>query len=242
MNKNIKKLLLSSISVNIKFSPKKIGGLLLWYDFSDPTTLFQDAARSVPVDADGDVIGGVTDKSGLANHGGQAVTAAKPIYKTGALSLGGADASLGNFITYPDLNLSGFTVFFVMKFKTLINYSRWINSSGNADYIRHEISGAVALQTGGGGARIISPNSAIVSNAAYIMSVGYSSNLFLHLNGGANLAGVATETGDMLFRHLFGNFQNQPLTMGEYILYSGLLSDSNRMLVRDYLNAKWAVY
>lgn len=51
-----------------------------WYDWSDLSTLFQDAARTVPVTASGQTVGGVTDKSGFGFHLSQATAAARPVY------------------------------------------------------------------------------------------------------------------------------------------------------------------
>ena len=53
-----------------------------WYDPSDLTTLFQDAAGTIPVTADGDTVGLMLDKSGNGNHVSQNTTAAKPTYRT----------------------------------------------------------------------------------------------------------------------------------------------------------------
>lgn len=50
----------------------------LWLDSSDASTLFQDAALTVPVTADGDVVGGWRDKSGNNRHATQATTSKKP--------------------------------------------------------------------------------------------------------------------------------------------------------------------
>lgn len=53
-----------------------------WYDPSDLSTLFQDAAGTTPVTADGDPVGLMLDKSGNGNHATQAVAASRPIYRT----------------------------------------------------------------------------------------------------------------------------------------------------------------
>ena len=52
-----------------------------WYDPSDKSTLFQDAAGTVPVTLDGDPVSKVLDKSGNNNHAIQTVSAARPVYK-----------------------------------------------------------------------------------------------------------------------------------------------------------------
>ena len=58
-----------------------------WYDPSDLTTMFQDAAGTVPVTADGQPVGLIRDKSGRGNHASQSTVASKPTYRTnGVLS------------------------------------------------------------------------------------------------------------------------------------------------------------
>lgn len=71
------------------------GELGAWYDPSDLTTLYQDAAGTVPVTSDGDPVGKMEDKSGNGNHATQSVSASRPVYRTdGALhwlEAGGVD-------------------------------------------------------------------------------------------------------------------------------------------------------
>lgn len=51
----------------------------LWYDISDMSTLFQDAAGTVPVTGLEQPVGRVVDKSGRGNHATQATTTARPV-------------------------------------------------------------------------------------------------------------------------------------------------------------------
>lgn len=78
-----------------------------WFDPSDLTTMFQDAAGTTPVTADGQPVGLIRDKSWRSNHASQATTARRPTYKTDGthhwLAFDGTDDCLvtGN------VNLSG---------------------------------------------------------------------------------------------------------------------------------------
>jgi hypothetical protein len=66
------------------FSPSSIPGLVGFWDFGDPSTLFTDAGRTTPVSADGNSINGVTDKSGAGNH--LVSTGTAPLYKVSILN------------------------------------------------------------------------------------------------------------------------------------------------------------
>ena len=52
-----------------------------WYDPSDITTLFQDAAGTIPVTAAGDSVGKMLDKSGNNAHATQSTAGKRPIYR-----------------------------------------------------------------------------------------------------------------------------------------------------------------
>ena len=58
------------------------GVLGVWFDPSDLSTLFQDAAGTIPVTADGDPVGLMLDKSGNGNHATQSVSGSRPVYRT----------------------------------------------------------------------------------------------------------------------------------------------------------------
>lgn len=69
-----------------------------YYDPSDLSTLFQDAAGTTPVAADGDPVGLIQDKSGNGNHATQSTSASRPLYRTDGslhwLEFDGVDDSL----------------------------------------------------------------------------------------------------------------------------------------------------
>ena len=77
-----------------------------WYDPSDLSTLFQDAAGTTPVTLDGQPVGLITDKSGNGNNASQPVAAARPTYKTDGtlhwLEFDGVDDYMSH--TYSDVS------------------------------------------------------------------------------------------------------------------------------------------
>ncbi|WP_243612743.1 hypothetical protein [Shimia aestuarii] len=65
----------------------QVARLGAWYDFSDLSVLFQDAAGTIPVTSDGDPVGCVQDKSGNGHDAVQVTPAARPTWRTnGSLS------------------------------------------------------------------------------------------------------------------------------------------------------------
>lgn len=67
------------------FDPRSLfasGEQGVWYDPSDMSTLFQDAAGTIPVTAAGQPVGLMRDKSGRGNHATQATATSRPILQT----------------------------------------------------------------------------------------------------------------------------------------------------------------
>lgn len=54
----------------------------VWYDPSDFSTLFQDAAGTIPVTAAGQPVGKILDKSGRGNHATQTTAGYKPLLQS----------------------------------------------------------------------------------------------------------------------------------------------------------------
>lgn len=65
------------------FNPASLfaaGELGLWWDPSDLTTVFEDAAGTIPASVNG-VVGRINDKSGRGMHGTQNTTSSKPVLR-----------------------------------------------------------------------------------------------------------------------------------------------------------------
>lgn len=80
----------------------------VWYDPSDITTLFQDAAGTIPVTAVGDPVGKILDKSGNNAHATQSTAGKRPIYRVDPygysyLEFDGTD----DFMETGNINLTG---------------------------------------------------------------------------------------------------------------------------------------
>jgi hypothetical protein len=71
----------------------------VWFDPSDITTLFQDAAGTVPVTTAGQPVGKILDKSGNNAHATQSVSASRPTYQVDSYG-------------WPYLNFDGVSDFF----------------------------------------------------------------------------------------------------------------------------------
>lgn len=64
------------------FSPSQVSDMAYWYDASNLGSLWQDAARTTPVVADGDPVGAWDDLSGNDYHVTQGTAGNRPTYKT----------------------------------------------------------------------------------------------------------------------------------------------------------------
>ena len=86
VNLDITNITATSVRLNwMRWTPLQLflaGEQGAWYDPSDLSTLFQDAAGTIPVAVDGDPDGLIVDSSGNGNGASQSVSSARPTYKT----------------------------------------------------------------------------------------------------------------------------------------------------------------
>ena len=68
-------------SVSAAWTPADLASLTAWYDPSDLSTMFQDAAGTTPVTAAGQPVGLILDKSGNGHHASQTTSTARPLFQ-----------------------------------------------------------------------------------------------------------------------------------------------------------------
>lgn len=177
-------------------SPTDLGATY-WFDFTDKTQLFQDAAATTPVAADGDPIGRVNDKI-TAGYCSTAVAGEKPTYKevsphiTGYADFGANDVLASSFGAYHYQNSRSGTATVFIVWHTDINFSAegggW---SPGQILMRHKFYGDCSASNFGGGNKIITQNS--TSGTAILARIGtpvldtvYISTHIWTGNGGAD--------------------------------------------------------
>lgn len=114
-----------------------------WFDPSDPATLFQDAALTVPVTAPGQPVGGFLDKSGNGNHATQAINEQRPVYWTDGtrhwLEFDGVDDRMQMDAS---VNLDAGSIFLALMEPVGMTGHQGLVSSGTAGYVGLTGSGA----------------------------------------------------------------------------------------------------
>lgn len=111
----------------------------VWYDPSDITTLYQDAAGTVPVTKDGDPVALMRDKSGNNNHATQSVSTSRPVYKADGvlhwLETDGVDDSF-NLPATPMPNPDRISIHAILSTATVVTsvWSAYQSRSGYPDY------------------------------------------------------------------------------------------------------------
>jgi hypothetical protein len=228
-----------------------IADMQLWLDGSDASTLFQDDAGTTPAVSDADPVGYIADKSGNARHVTQATAGNKPQLK---LAIQNSRSVLrfatDDFMSIPAFNFTTMTCFIVNRY-----------ASGNSRMI------SFALNTGndyGSVEAVAISHRELVKNSTdlYILgafpSVGFNitradfggGNARYFRNGvsvGTDTYTNQTEVNPQLGRLGCGRDAGANaffLTgdIAEVMFFSRLLSDAESTVVRDYLNAKWAVF
>ena len=231
-------------SLGEAFTPASVAGLVAWYDFADAATLFTDSARTTAVAADGDAIGGVTDKSGNAKHL-TGTTTTRPLYKTAIQN--SKSMALGDGVD-DILNASNFAS--ALTASTIFAIAKEINAtqankqffSGKTDAARHVLGNISSTWIIFAGTVLNGSASNTNCNLWTAKFNGASSSIQINANAETTgNAGSAALDGVRLFASSATTAWWDGY-VGEVCVYNGILSAGDIALVQAYLNAKWAVY
>ena len=227
------------------FTPASISGLVAWYDFSDAATLFTDSARTTAVTADGDAIGGVTDKSGNGYHLSSSTTA-RPLYKTAiqnSKSIARFDAT-DDVLTNASVPLTNaWTIFVVEKITSGGTWQAVVSKAAQGlitegNYYCGLVSNAYAKR-----AAYAANTTQVVG---YVQADTTAANAIFRVNGSVTTtngsgSGFINNANFRIGGSSFGsNFLGADVC--DVLVYNTGLSTTNCGLIETYLNSKWAVY
>jgi hypothetical protein len=222
----------------------------LWYDPSNLSSLFQDAAGTIPVTADGDPVGLMRDLSGNGFHATQTSAGNRPIYKTdGQLHWIECASASSHFMTHNanapgtgeflvvyalDSASTGITPFLAFGSGISTTYTgiSFRRGSGNAIQINGaDATGAGALIGIGAssGKQVVSATRTTVFQQGFQLSLS-SSNL-----GTLNL----TNANKRLF--CYYTFANQSFMNGKFfggVYVRGATTPQQRQIAQEYLARK----
>jgi len=200
-----------------------LGQVGAWYDPSDLSTMFTDAAGTTPVTGDGDPVGLILDKSGNGYHASQATSTARPLFQIDGsgkhyLAFDGVD----DYLSTAAIDLTGtdkVTVFSgsrVLSSNLAVFYETNTNAlSGGAFYATSNeqvtnIGTFLVSGTGGGGVKTLTGQPAHAVTTAQFSSV-FTTAIDA---AAANVNGVAQSMGVFYLDSSTGNFGNWPLHIG----------------------------
>lgn len=240
-----------------EFSPTDIAGLQLWIDFSDPTTLFTDAGTT-PVASDGDLIYQANDKTINGRNAVQATEGARFTYKANiknGLSVARLDG--GDYLVASAAAMTACTAFFVASVDTGtlsgdVYFDLRRTSSGNPIFHMWSSNASVFQHSvrhrNDAGSLVSLASSTTGFNAYHVWTARWSgTQIFIYADGGAT-AGPSAASGATTINELTIGAQYHAASNAmhgdicELLIYNVSLSDDDRGTVRDWLNAKWAVY
>jgi len=203
------------------WTPTDLASLGAWFDPSDLSTMFQDAAGTTPVTAAGQPVGLILDKSGNGHHASQSTSTARPLFQIDGsgkhyLAFDGVD----DYLSTSAIDLTGtdkVTVFSgsrVLSSNAAIFYETSTNAfSGGAFYASSNEQATnigTFLISGSGGVNTLT------GQPAHAVTTAQLSSVFTNGIGAAavNVNGVAQSMGSFLAGSSTGNFGNHPLFIG----------------------------
>jgi hypothetical protein len=228
------------------FNPTGITGCKVWWDFSvAASSLWQDAARTVAITADGQTIGGVSDLSGTGNHLSQATAAAEPAYKTAIIN-GLSVARFDNVDDYLGATITADTswTLFILAQKRAVGLGTdtlfGLNSFSRLTVLG---SGTAYTYSGNSTNANVALSSTVTAVNVIVLRINSAASLDAYVNGGASTSfdpndQITTQTGWKIGTDVsllqFGDYD-----VGEIIAYDTALSVTDLDSVGQYLANKW---
>ncbi len=240
--------------------PLTIDGLQLWLKADAGT--FQDSAKTTPSASDGDVIGAWADQSGQGNDATQVTTANKPLLKL-AIQNGRPvirSDGVNDFLSTPPvtINSDGLVCFLVIQAVSQALANIAIEMSVNASANDGFWFAAGTAGANGAGGRLkgsvatvnVTVNDPLGGTSVFriIELVGRgaleSSNLY---RDGVSISSSATDFGIIGTDNIYiGSRSGGTVAfngdIAEILIYDSALSDADRGLIEDYLNARYAIF
>lgn len=235
------------------FSPTSVSGLVAWYDFFSPGSLWKDTARTVSVGVDADVILGVTDKSGAGNHLSEATNG--PAYKVNIQNGKGVARFDGtnDVLTTTIATFATATVFAIVVPRALSISARYrvaTTDVAGPDLEIWDISGNNVFRAGTYNqftvgsfqAPTFDPTTAVVGTPDVLAMKYDGSEVWLLRNGTKTTSTYAggnfSTSSTLCIGHLNGGqFLNGDI--GEVLVFNSGLSVANINLIGNYLATKW---
>jgi len=218
------------------FVPTDITGCALWLDFADVSSMFTDDGTT-NVSTNGDKIYRINDKSGNSNHARNSGTdTTRPTYlpntKNGK-SVGRFTDSAQQMISWTSINTIR-TVFWMFRAVT----STLAFSLGHATaYHFHSTTTPPYYWYGGNASTYVRQGNTRVNGQA----INHETTIMPSSLSVCSLVTTGNVSADNFSRD---RTQSRWLNaeLGELIIYTAALSDTDRGTVETYLNNKWAIY
>lgn len=240
---------LSGLITSDGFTPLDVAGLTLWLDAEVGT--FQDAAGLTPAILDNAPVGRWSDQSGIGNHATQANNAKRPTLKLNIVNgrpiirFDGLSHTLASVATSALTSNNGATVFAVLQIS--VNGDSPCGAFGGSQrlYLFTEVlrytGGFLDVTTG-------SLRSTTALQAGFVLqTLSGQANAAVN-NYISNVSENNAVTGNFVFtaNPFYIGAANDSFFMAgdiaELLVYNLELSNGNRLLVSNYLNARYSLY
>ena len=222
------------------FRPNRIAGLKLWLDANDPSTLFQDAAKTIPA-GDGDVVGAWADKSGQGNDATQATTSSKPSVDTTGINGLTSVRGITDDVLSTTVVTTNETIFVVAEHDVNNALASVIGSAINNDRLRYNlaVNSYLYLYNGGSATLNSGPNEL---DPQIFRAIYDGTTRRLSITNSAEITGAsapASHTWTSVFSRGASDFMNG--LIAEVLIYNTVLSAADIDLVQLYLSNKWGI-